>query len=130
MMTDPISDMLTRLRNAGLAHLDRSEMPLSRLKERLAAILKQEGFIADYRVEKEHPGKRTIFLKYGRDREFAIAGLQRKSRPGRRHYVGYRDIPKVLNGLGINVLSTSSGIMTGREARQKGYGGEILCDVY
>jgi small subunit ribosomal protein S8 len=130
MMTDPISDMLTRLRNAGMAHLDRAEMPLSKLKAHIAEILKQEGFISDFRVDEEHPPKLTVFLKYGRDREFAIAGLRRASRPGRRLYVGYRKIPKVLNGLGVAIVSTSKGVMTDRQARQEKVGGEILCEVW
>jgi small subunit ribosomal protein S8 len=130
MNTDPISDMLARIRNAALARLDRTEMPLSTIKASIAEILKQEGFISDYRVEKEHPAKLTVYLKYGRDRESAIAGMRRKSRPGRRVYVGYRDIPKVLNGLGVSIVSTSKGVMTDTSARDSKVGGEILCEVW
>jgi len=130
MMTDPIADMLTRIRNASIAHLDRAEMPLSKVKEKIAAILKEEGFISDFRVERDLPGKLTLFMRYGRDRESAIAGIRRKSRPGRRIYVGYREIPKVLNGLGVAIVSTSRGVMTDRDARQNQVGGEIICEVW
>jgi len=130
MMTDPISDMLARIRNASLAHLDRTEMPLSKLKERIAAILKQEGFISDFRVEEAHPPRLTVFLKYGRDRESAIAGLRRRSRPGRREYVRHSAIPPVLNGLGVAIVSTSRGIMTDKDARTNKVGGELLCEVW
>ncbi len=130
MNTDPISDMLARIRNAALARLDRTEIPLSKIKVNIAEILKQEGFISDFRVEEEHPAKLTVYLKYGRDRESAIAGMRRKSRPGRRVYVGYRDIPKVLNGLGVSIVSTSKGVMTDASARDSKVGGEILCEVW
>jgi len=131
MTNDPIADMLTRIRNASLARLDRAELPLSKIKARLADILKAEGYIADYRVDDNGPaGRLTIMLKYGRDRASAIAGLRRSSRPGRRLYVGHGDIPKVHNGLGIAILSTSSGVMTDREAREKKIGGELLCEVW
>jgi len=90
MMTDPISDMLSRIRNAGLARLDRTEIPWSKLKERIAGILKAEGYISDYRVEQDMPPMLTVFLKYGRGQENAILGMRRASRPGRRIYVGYR----------------------------------------
>jgi small subunit ribosomal protein S8 len=130
MTTDPISDMLARIRNASLAHLDRTEMPLSKLKEGIAKILKQEGYISDYRVEPAHPAKLTIYMKYGRDRESAIAGVKRKSRPGRRVYLGYSDIPEVLNGMGVAIVSTSRGLMTDRQAREGKVGGELLCEVW
>jgi small subunit ribosomal protein S8 len=130
MNTDPISDMLARIRNASLARLDRTEMPLSKIKVGIAEILKQEGYISDFRVEKEHPAKLTLYMKYGRDRESAIAGIRRKSRPGRREYVSYRDIPKVLNGLGVSIVSTSRGIMSDSTARETKVGGEILCEVW
>ncbi len=130
MNSDPISDMLARIRNASLARLDRTEMPLSKIKVGIAEILKQEGFISDFRVEEEHPAKLTVYMKYGRDRESAIAGMRRKSRPGRRVYVGYRDIPKVLNGLGVSIVSTSKGVMTDATARETKVGGEILCEVW
>jgi small subunit ribosomal protein S8 len=130
MMTDPIADMLARIRNASIAHLDRAEIPLSKVKEQIAEILKQEGFISDFRVERDLPGKLTVFMRYGRDRESAIAGIRRKSRPGRRVYVGYREIPKVLNGLGVAIVSTSRGVMTDRDARNNKVGGELLCEVW
>jgi len=130
MNTDPISDMLARIRNASMARLDRTQMPLSKIKIGIAEILKEEGFISDFRVEKEHPGKLTVYMKYGRDRESAIAGIRRASRPGRRVYVGYRDIPKVLNGLGVSIVSTSRGVMTDNTARETKVGGEILCEVW
>jgi len=130
MMTDPISDMLARIRNAANARLDRTEMPLSKQKERIANILQEEGFISDIRVQPEHPPTLTVFLKYGKDRECAIMGMRRKSRPGRRVYVGYREIPKVLNGLGMSIVSTSRGVMTDKTARAQKIGGEILCEVW
>ncbi len=130
MMTDPISDLLARIRNAILARQDRTEAPLSKLKVNIAEILKDEGYISDYKVDESGFGKVVLFLKYGRDRQSAIAGLRRKSRPGRRVYVGYRDIPKVHNGLGVAIMSTSKGVMTDRTARETKLGGEILCEVW
>ncbi len=130
MLTDPIADMFTRIRNASMARLERTEVPLSRLKKELAEILKSEGFISDYQVEADLPGKLTVVLKYGRDRQSAIAGIRRSSRPGRRVYVGHHDIPKVHNGLGVAILSTSRGVMTDREARKQRVGGEVLCEVW
>lgn len=130
MMTDPIADMLSRIRNARIARLDRTEIPHSKVKERIASILKEEGFISDFRTDTEFPAKLTVFMKYGRDRECAIAGIRRKSRPGRRVYVGYRNIPPVLNGLGVSIVSTSHGLMTDTQAREKKVGGEILCEVW
>jgi small subunit ribosomal protein S8 len=130
MMTDPISDMLARIRNASLARLDRTEIPLSSIKKEIAGILKAEGYVSDVRVDESGHGKIIVFLKYGRDREAAIAGMRRKSRPGRRVYVSYRDIPKVHNGLGVAILSTSRGVMSDRTAREQKVGGEILCEVW
>jgi small subunit ribosomal protein S8 len=131
MMTDPIADMLTRIRNAGLARHDRTEVPASRLKEAVALILKSEGFIADVRPsEGEGPKKLTIVLKYGRDRQSAIDGVRRVSRPGRRVYVRHDRIPRVLSGLGISILSTSRGLMSDREARRQKIGGELICEVW
>ena len=130
-MTDPIADMLTRLRNGLGARHERVEMPASKLKVELARILVEEGYVSSYSTgEKDGKPSFSVVLKYGPAGEDVISSLKRVSRPGLRVYVSNGDIPKVLNGLGINVLSTSSGLMTGREARQKGYGGEILCDVY
>ena len=131
MMTDPIADMLTRIRNAGLARHDRTEVPASHLKEAVAHILKSEGFIADVRPsEGDGPKKLTIVLKYGRDRQSAIDGVRRVSRPGRRVYVRHDRIPRVLSGLGISILSTSSGLMSDREARRRKIGGELICEVW
>ena len=131
MMTDPIADMLTRIRNAGLARHDRTEVPASHVKEALALILKSEGFIADVRPsEGDGPKKLTIVLKYGRDRQSAIDGVRRVSRPGRRVYVRHDRIPRVLSGLGISILSTSSGLMSDREARRRKIGGELICEVW
>lgn len=133
MMTDPISDMLSRIRNASTARHDRTQMPTSRIKTAIAEILKSEGYISDCREEDGGPGGRrnlTIVLKYGRDRSCAIDGIRRVSRPGRRVYVRSADIPRVLSGLGISILSTSSGLMSDREARRKKVGGELLCEVW
>jgi small subunit ribosomal protein S8 len=132
MMTDPIADMLTRIRNAGLARHDRTEVPASRLKEAVAHILKSEGFISDVRATEggEGPQKLTIVLKYRRDRQSAIDGVRRVSRPGRRVYVRHDRIPRVLSGLGISILSTSRGLMSDREARRQKIGGELLCEVW
>lgn len=130
MMTDPIADLLTRLRNAAMANHERTVMPFSKLKEHMAQILKQEGFIDDYRVEAGTPSTLTLFLKYGRNRQCAFSGLKRASRPGRRFYVGHRDIPVVQNGMGVAILSTSHGLMTDRQARHNRVGGEVLCEVW
>jgi small subunit ribosomal protein S8 len=130
MTTDPISDMLARIRNAALARHERTEIPRSVIKERIAAILKAEGYIADFRVDDTGFGSIVVTLKYGRDRQSAIVGMRRKSRPGRRVYVSYRDIPKVHNGLGVAIMSTSRGVMSDRTAREQKVGGEILCEVW
>jgi small subunit ribosomal protein S8 len=129
MMTDPVSDMLTRIRNASLARHERAEMPASLLKKNIAEILKSEGFIADVRTE-EDPRKLTIVLKYSRDRASAIDGIRRISRPGRRVYVRHDRIPRVLSGLGVAILSTSRGILSDKEARRQKVGGELLCEVW
>lgn len=130
MMTDPIADMLSRIRNAIIAHHQRTEIPYSGTKVRIAEILKSEGYVADYTVDRTGHGKIVVELKYSRHRESAIAGLKRASRPGRRLYVGYRDIPKVHNGLGVAIMSTSRGVMSDKHARQQKVGGEILCEVW
>src|SRR5687767_10246624 len=119
MTTDPIADMLTRIRNAQLARLERAELPLSKLKLHVAEVLKREGYVTDVRAEEGVPGKLTIVLKYGQGHQGAIAGLRRKSRPGRRLYVGHDELPKIMNGLGIGILSTSKGIMTDKDARRE-----------
>lgn len=130
MMTDPIADMLARIRNATTARHETTEVPFSKLKARLAEILKEEGYIADFAVNDELPKSITIKLKYGRDRSPAIVGIRRRSRPGLRLYVGHSEIPKVRNGLGVAILSTSKGVMTDRAARAEHVGGELLCEVW
>ncbi len=130
MMTDPIADMLTRIRNASLARHDRTEIPASRLKKAVAEILKSEGYIADVRASEAASDKLTIVLKYGRDRAGAIDGVRRVSRPGRRVYVRHDQIPRVLAGLGISILSTSHGVMSDRDARRLKLGGELMCEVW
>jgi small subunit ribosomal protein S8 len=130
-MTDPIADMITRIRNGVRARLPKIDVPASRLKVEIARILKNEGFIANYRlVEDERQGAVRIFLKYGPGWERVITDVQRVSRPGCRIYCGKDEIPRVYGGLGINILSTSRGVMTGREAAKTGVGGEILCNVW
>ena len=130
MMTDPIADMLTRIRNAALARHDRTEVPASKMKQAVAQILKSEGYIADVRPSDGNPAKLTIVLKYGRDRSSAIDGVRRVSRPGRRVNVKHDRIPRVLSGLGISIPSTSHGLMSDREARRNKLGGELICEVW
>lgn len=130
-MTDPISDMLARIRNASLARHDRAEMPHSFLKQDIAKVLKAEGFLDDVREsEGEGPKTLTIVLRYGRDRSSAIDGIRRVSAPGRRVYVRHDRIPRVRSGMGISILSTSRGVMTDRQAREQRVGGELLCEVW
>ena len=130
-MTDPIADMLTRVRNAAQAKHSKVEMPASRLKVEIARILKEEGYISHYKTSEE-AGKNnlTVFLKYGTRGERVISNIERISRPGCRVYVSKSEIPKVLGGLGINILTTSHGVMTGKQARKQGFGGELLCNIY
>lgn len=131
MVSDPISDMLSRIRNALGARHDRTSMPASRLRMRVAEILKQEGYVADVRESESNGRKKLeIVLKYGRDQRAAIDGLRRVSRPGRRVYAGHDKIPHVYSGMGIAILSTSSGVMTDDEARRRRVGGEVLCEVW
>ena len=130
-MTDPIADMITRIRNGVRARLPKIDVPASRLKTEIARILKDEGYIANYRfVDDGRQGSIRIFLKYGPGWERVITDLQRVSHPGCRIYCGKGEIPRVYGGLSINILSTSRGIMTGREAAKTGVGGEILCNVW
>ena len=132
-MTDPIADMLTRIRNGSVAAQDQVRMPSSKLKEALAAILRQEGYIADFRVTDDpgRPGRTLeIIMKYTPDRVPTISGLRRVSKPGLRVYIKADRLPRVLGGLGVAVLSTSQGLMTDREARQRRVGGEVLCYVW
>ena len=131
MLTDPIADMLTRIRNANKAMHDRTEMPTSRLKEQIARILKEEGYIRDYHVVKgESFDTLVVELKYGKGRERVITGIKRVSKPGRRVYVPKSRIPRVMGGLGVSVVSTSRGLLTDREARESGLGGELVCQVW
>ena len=128
-MNDPISDMLTRIRNANRALLPVVEVPHSKLKESLAGILKREGYINDFTVEGQLPKAMKLRLKY-QGKKSVIEGLKRISTPGLRRYVGATDIPRVRGGLGVAVVSTSEGIMTGTQARKKNLGGELLCFVW
>ncbi len=130
-MSDPISDMLTRIRNAIMASYDTVDIPCSNMKINITRVLKSEGFIKNYKIMNQK-GHRVIriFLKYDENGEPVIDGLKRVSKPSRRVYAKSKDIPKVLGGYGINILSTSRGIMTDKEARRLGIGGEILCSVW
>ena len=130
MMTDPIADMLTRLRNANSNHSKSVTMPASRVKVGIAQVLKEEGFIRDYTVEPAEPASvLRIGLNYGPDGENVIRKVERVSKPGLRIYKSKDDIPRVMNGLGVAILSTSRGVMTDRKARADGVGGEVLCIV-
>ena len=128
-MSDPISDMLTRIRNAGRALLPVVELPHSRMKESVAKILKSEGYVGDVAVEGNVIKKLKIHLKY-QGKKNVIEGLKRVSRPGLRRYVGSTEIPRVLSGMGISIVSTPEGVMTGAQAKKKNLGGELLCYVW
>ncbi|GFZ27560.1 30S ribosomal protein S8 [Lactobacillus corticis] len=131
VMTDPIADYLTRIRNANMAKHDSVEVPASNIKKAISEILKNEGFIRDYEVTEDgKQGVIKIFLKYGPNGERVISGLKRISKPGLRNYVGADNLPKVLNGLGIAIVSTSAGLITDKEARQKNVGGEVIAYVW
>jgi len=130
-MTDPIADMLTRIRNAIMASYDEVGVPSSKMKVNIAKILKYEGYIRNYKIIKGKPQDRlVIYLKYGEDKNPVINGLRRVSKPSYRTYARCKRIPRALNGLGINIVSTSKGVMTDREARKMGVGGEIICSVW
>ena len=130
-LTDPVADFLARVRNAIRARHAKVDVPSSKLKVEIARILKEEGYIANFKaVEEEGRKIIRVYLKYGAENEAAISNLQRVSRPGCRVYVGSSDIPRVLNGMGINILTTPKGVMTGRDARKQGVGGELLCEVW
>jgi small subunit ribosomal protein S8 len=130
-MTDPLADMLTRIRNAGMVKFETVEMPLSKVKTGVAAILKKEGFINDYQVlDTDTQGVLRIEMKYDQNNERIITNLKRVSKPGRRIYVKHDQIPKVMSGLGIAIISTSKGIFTDKEARSMKIGGELLCEVW
>ncbi|MCD6500207.1 MAG: 30S ribosomal protein S8 [Deltaproteobacteria bacterium] len=130
-MTDPIADFLTRIRNSIGARREKASIPASKLKLRIAEILKQEGYIRDYRlVEDNRQGILEIELKYDDQHRSAIEGLRRMSKPGQRHYVGKNELPKVRNGLGVAILTTSRGVLTDKEARRQSVGGEVVCAVW
>jgi small subunit ribosomal protein S8 len=130
-MTDPVADLLTRLRNANSAYHDSITLPHSKLKSHIAEILQAEGYIGEWKVEDAEVGKKlTINLKYGPNRERSIAGIKRVSKPGLRVYAKSTEIPTVLGGLGVAILSTSSGLLTDRQASKKGVGGEVLAYVW
>jgi small subunit ribosomal protein S8 len=131
MQTDPIADLLTRIRNAAMAKHPRVDLPSSKLKVEVARILKDEGYLANFKVVEEK-GKKTlrVFLRYTPDRRCVITDLKRISRPGSRRYIGKTGIRPVVGGLGISILSTPRGLMTGQAARKEGIGGELLCEVW
>ena len=130
-MTDPIADMLTRIRNANLARLEVTEVPASRVKIAVAKILKEEGYIKYFKTVRDRKhGVLKVFMRYGPGHERVITGIERVSRPGLRRYVSKDEIPSVLGGMGVAILSTSRGIMTGQTARRVGVGGEVLCRIW
>ena len=130
-MTDPIADFLTRIRNANLARHEVVEAPASKIKKSIAEILKAEGFIRDFEyIDDNKQGVIRVFLKYGEDRNRVITGIQRISKPGLRKYAKAEELPKVLNGLGIAIISTSAGVITDKEARSKQVGGEVIAYVW
>ncbi|MDZ7671417.1 MAG: 30S ribosomal protein S8 [Halanaerobiales bacterium] len=130
-ITDPIADMLTRVRNANSVNKDVVDIPASNLKINIAKTLKDEGFIKEYKIIDNYPqNKVRVYLKYGKDNEKVITGIKRISKPGLRVYVNKDEIPRVLGGLGIAVISTSRGVVTDKEARKEGVGGEVLCYVW
>ena len=130
-LTDPVADFLARVRNALRSRHQKVDVPASKLKLEIARILKEEGYISNYKTTEEE-GKKVlrIYLKYGPNNEATMSRLERVSKPGCRVYVGRSEIPRVLGGMGINILTTPRGVMTGREARKAGVGGEILCEIY
>ena len=130
-LTDPVADFLARVRNAIQAKQQKVDVPASKLKLEIARILKEEGYIANFKATEEEGRKiLRVYLKYGPNNEATISQMARISRPGCRVYVGRNEIPRVLGGLGINILTTPKGVMTGRQARKEGVGGEVLCEVY
>jgi small subunit ribosomal protein S8 len=131
MVSDPIGDFINRIRNAQKARFDKVDIPASRIKASLSRILKEEGYIKNYKfIRDDKQGVLRIHLKYGEGREGALTGAKRVSRPGRRIYVGHEEIPRILNGMGISIVSTSRGVMTDREARKERIGGEVLCSLW
>ena len=131
MHSDPIADMLTRIRNANTALHQETTMPSSKLKEQVARILSEEGFIDGYKVEDAQVGKElTVRLRYDKERQPILVGIKRISKPGLRVYKAASDVPRVRGGIGISIVSTSDGVMTDREARKRNVGGEVLCEVW
>lgn len=131
MLTDPIADMLTRIRNANMALHDTVDMPSSRLKADIARVLEEQGYISGYETNSEGAhATLTVKLKYDDDRRRVITGISRVSKPGRRVYADKDSLPKVLGGMGVAIISTSQGLLTGHEARRRGVGGEVLCTVW
>ncbi|MBQ0055600.1 MAG: 30S ribosomal protein S8 [Synergistaceae bacterium] len=132
-ITDPVADMLTRIRNANVVYLETVDMPLSKMRLEVARILKEEGYIRTYKTVNDPKQKMALLrvtMNYGPAKERVIQGLRRISKPGRRIYVGKEDLPKVMGGLGIAMISTSAGLMTDAEARKRGLGGEVVCFVW
>lgn len=130
-VSDPIADFLNRIKNGQKARFDKVDIPASRMKANLSRILKEEGYIKNYKLIKDDKqGIIRVHIKYGENREGAITGIKRVSKPGCRVYVGHDEIPRVMNGMGISIVSTSKGVMTDRQARKDGIGGELLCSVW
>lgn len=130
-VTDPIADMLTRIRNANTAYLGQVDIPASKMKEQIAKVLKKEGFIKDYQVINTGvQGVLRIFMKFGANKEKVITGLKRISKPGLRVYVGTHDVPRIFGGLGTVILTTPKGVMTGKQAKKKGMGGEVIAFIW
>ncbi len=132
MQTDPVADFLTRIRNATAAKHQRVDVPISKLKTEIARILKEEGYISTYKLVDENKSRKTlrVFLKYTPDRRSVITGMKRISKPGQRRYSGASEVRPVVGGLGISIMTTPKGLMTGRAARKSNVGGEILCEVW
>jgi small subunit ribosomal protein S8 len=131
MVSDPVGDLLNRIRNGQKARFDKLDIPASRMKASVCRILKDEGYIKNYKfIRDDKQGMLRVHLKYGENREGAITGAKRVSTPGRRVYVGHEEIPRVMSGMGISIVSTSKGVMTDRQARKERVGGELLCNVW
>ncbi len=128
--SDPIADMLTRVRNAQSAGLEIIEMPSSRMKSDIVKVLKEEGYVSDFEVEGDTKKILRVALKYNQDEKPVIRGIRRESKPGLRRFCGWKEVPRVLGGLGVAIISTSSGVMSGVEARRRKLGGEIICSVW
>ena len=130
-LSDPIADMLTRIRNANTALLEKTDVPASKMNEDIAKILKGEGYIVDYKIiENNKQGILRVFLKYGPDHSRTILGLRRRSKPGRRVYRKAKELPRVVDGLGVAVISTPKGVLTDRQAREANVGGEVVCEIW